>query len=162
MEEGFSSGPAGVNCWIFLQWQPRPASSDSAVYQPAKLSVIISEPEEPKRFGAGDLYGLGDYDNSPDPAVEQSGSRVSSRVGLLLSLYCICHCICAPALALWFTGMLRGWSELCECEGMCYCQSVHVLLLKTVVPWSLCIPKLQTAVECLTCCISAVSRCEVI
>lgn len=74
MEEGFGSGPAGVSCWLLLQRQPGPAGADSAVHQPAKLSAIVSEPEQHR---AGDLDGLGDPDNSADPAVEQSGSRVS-------------------------------------------------------------------------------------
>lgn len=74
MEEGFSSGPAGVSCWLFLLWKPGPARADSAVHQPAKLSVVLSESEQ---RGAGDLCCLGDSDNSADPTVEQSGSRVS-------------------------------------------------------------------------------------
>lgn len=82
VEEGFSSGPAGVSCWLFLPWQPGPAGADSAVYQPARLSVLISEPEQPQQPGAGDLRCLGDSDNSARPAVEQSGSRVSQRVAL--------------------------------------------------------------------------------
>lgn len=77
MEEGFSSRPAGVSCRLFLPWQPGPAGADSAVYQPAKLSVVISEPEQPKQSGAGDICCLGDSDNSANPAVEQSGCRVS-------------------------------------------------------------------------------------
>ncbi len=83
VEEGFSGGPAGVSCWLFLPWQPRPAGADSAVYQPAKLPVSISEREQPKQPGAGDLHRLGDSHNSANPAVGQSGSRVSKRFKLL-------------------------------------------------------------------------------
>lgn len=74
MEEGFSSGPAGAGCWLFLPWQPRAARADSTIYQPAKLSVIISESEQP---GAAHFNCLGNSDNSANAAVEQSGSRVS-------------------------------------------------------------------------------------
>lgn len=80
VEEGFSSGPAGVSCWLFLPRRPGPARADSAVHQPAKLPAIISEPDQP---GAGDLRCLGDADNAAHPPVEQSGSRVSERGELL-------------------------------------------------------------------------------
>lgn len=75
MEEGFSGGPAGVSCWLFLPWRPSPARADPAVHQPAKLSDIISK--QPQQPGAGDLRRLGDSDHSADSTVEQSGSRVS-------------------------------------------------------------------------------------
>lgn len=77
MEEGFGSGPAGVSRWLFLPQRPRPARADSAVYQPAKPSVISSEPEQSEQPGEGYLLCLGDSDNITNQTVEQSGSRVS-------------------------------------------------------------------------------------
>lgn len=106
VEEGFSRGPAGVGHWLFLPWQRRPAG-DSAVYQPAKHPVIVSEPEQPPQCGAGHLCCLGDPDNSADPAVEQSGSRVSWNVsptktwtGLFTSPSLYNHFICVPPVPL--------------------------------------------------------------
>lgn len=74
MEEGFSSGPAGLSCGISLPRQPRAARADSAVHHPAKLPVLISEPEQPR---TGHLSCLGDSHHAADAAVEQSGRRVS-------------------------------------------------------------------------------------
>lgn len=91
MEEGFSSRPAGFGSWLFLPRQHRPTRPHFGIYQPAKLQdIIISEPEQPKQYGAGDLYCLGDPDKSAIPAMEQSGCRV---------------CM--------FIYNLRGRSELC-------------------------------------------------
>lgn len=77
VEEGFSSGPAGFSRWLFLLWQPGPARSDPAVHQPAKLSVVFSEPGQSEPPGAGHLVCVGESDNVTNASLEQSGSGVS-------------------------------------------------------------------------------------
>lgn len=80
MEEGFSHRLAGVGSWLFLSRQHRTTRAHYGVHKPAKLPDIISEPEQPKQYGAGDLYCLGDPYKSAIPAVEQSGSRVCTFI----------------------------------------------------------------------------------
>lgn len=103
MEEGFGSGPAGASCWLSVLWRPGAVRADSAVHQPAKHPVAISEqPEQPEECGAVDLRCLGDSDHSADPAVEQSGGRVSPRADL-----CDCEIetdvLLSPGVALLYT-----------------------------------------------------------
>ena len=79
VEEGFSSGPAGISCWIFLPWQLGAARADSAVHRAAGVLVIISHSEQPEERGAGDLCCLGNSHYVTNTPVEQSGRRVSYR-----------------------------------------------------------------------------------
>lgn len=74
MEEGISSGPAGVSCRSVLQQQTGPAGADSTLHRPAKLPDVPSEPDRP---GADHLRRLGDSDNFTCTTVEQSGRGVS-------------------------------------------------------------------------------------
>ena len=105
VEEGFGSGPAGVSCWLSVLRQPGAARADSAVHQPAKHPVAISEqPEQPEERGAVDLRCLGRSDHSADSAVEQSGGRVSQRAELC---QIGTHVFLSPGVALLHTVVCR-------------------------------------------------------